>query len=46
MGFILSDDLQVFPVSTAASFTLLKELGISYSTLLEERNVNVGAAEV
>ncbi|XXG89341.1 hypothetical protein AAC387_Pa12g1361 [Persea americana] len=46
MRFVMTDDLQVFPVSTTATFALVKELGISDATVLEERNVNVGASEV
>ncbi|XXG89316.1 hypothetical protein AAC387_Pa12g1348 [Persea americana] len=44
--FIITEDLQVFPVSTKATFTLLNDLGISDVSVLEERNVNVGQAEV
>ncbi|XXG89315.1 hypothetical protein AAC387_Pa12g1347 [Persea americana] len=46
MRFIIRDDLQVFPASMKATFTLLNELGISDASVLEERNVNIGAAEV
>ncbi|KAJ8615858.1 hypothetical protein MRB53_035230 [Persea americana] len=45
MRFIIRDDLQVFPASMKATFTLLNELGISDASVLEERNVNIGAAE-
>ena len=45
MGFIVRDDLQLFLVSTTASFILLKELGIRDATMLEESSVNVGASE-
>ncbi|RWR96795.1 hypothetical protein CKAN_02619700 [Cinnamomum micranthum f. kanehirae] len=46
MRFIIRDDLQVFPVSMNSTFTLLDELGISDASVLEERNVNIGSAEV
>lgn len=46
MKFVLRDDLQGCPVSTNATFTLLKELGICDASVLEERSVNVGTAEV
>lgn len=35
-----------FLFSTGATFQLLEELGIADATVLEERSVNVGAAEV
>lgn len=43
---MITDDLQAFPVSTGATFQLLVELGIADATVLEERSVYVGAAEV
>eukprot|EP00268_Persea_americana_P058810 TRINITY_DN7159_c0_g1_i10.p1 TRINITY_DN7159_c0_g1~~TRINITY_DN7159_c0_g1_i10.p1 ORF type:complete len:500 (-),score=71.82 TRINITY_DN7159_c0_g1_i10:3519-4946(-) len=46
MRFIIRYDLQVFPASVKAASTMLKELGIYDVSVLEERNVNVGAAEV
>ncbi|RWR96798.1 hypothetical protein CKAN_02620000 [Cinnamomum micranthum f. kanehirae] len=46
MRYIIRDDLQVFPISTKATFTLLNDLGISDASVLEERNVNVGPTEV
>ncbi|RWR96800.1 hypothetical protein CKAN_02620200 [Cinnamomum micranthum f. kanehirae] len=46
MRFIIGDDLQVFPVTSKAVFTLLYDLGISDASVLEERNVNVGPTEV
>ncbi|KAJ8615860.1 hypothetical protein MRB53_035232 [Persea americana] len=45
MRFIIRYDLQVFPASVKAASTMLKELGIYDVSVLEERNVNVGAAE-
>ncbi|RWR83865.1 hypothetical protein CKAN_01263900 [Cinnamomum micranthum f. kanehirae] len=46
MGFMIRDDLQVSVVSSTASFALLRELGISDASILEQRNVNVGEEEV
>ncbi|KAJ8615569.1 hypothetical protein MRB53_034941 [Persea americana] len=45
MRYIIREDLQVFPVSPKATFTLLNDLGISGVSVLEQRNVNVGQAE-
>lgn len=45
MGFIIKDDLQLCLASMGTTLTLLNELGIGFASLLEERSVNVGAAE-
>eukprot|EP00268_Persea_americana_P048959 TRINITY_DN520_c0_g1_i5.p1 TRINITY_DN520_c0_g1~~TRINITY_DN520_c0_g1_i5.p1 ORF type:complete len:504 (-),score=80.11 TRINITY_DN520_c0_g1_i5:688-2199(-) len=44
--FMISDDLNVFPVSTSKSLELFKKAAISESTVLEQRNVIVGRREV
>ncbi|XXG89338.1 hypothetical protein AAC387_Pa12g1360 [Persea americana] len=44
--FMISDDLNVFPVSTSKSLELLKKAAISESTVLDQRNVIVGRREV
>ena len=46
MRFMVRDDLQASVVSSAASFALLRELGISDASMVEQRNVNVGEEEV
>ncbi|XXG62170.1 hypothetical protein AAC387_Pa05g0591 [Persea americana] len=46
MRFMIRDDLHISVVSSRESFTLLRELGISDSSVLEEMNVNVGEEEV
>ncbi|KAJ8615869.1 hypothetical protein MRB53_035241 [Persea americana] len=43
--FMISDDLNVFPVSTSKSLELFKKAAISESTVLEQRNVIVGRRE-
>ncbi|KAJ8639397.1 hypothetical protein MRB53_016091 [Persea americana] len=45
MRFMVRDDLQASVVSSAASFALLRELGISDASMVEQRNVNVGEEE-
>lgn len=45
-SFIVSDDLLVKPVSTGASLALLQKLGIEDGSVLEKRNVELGAEEV
>ena len=44
--YMISDDLQVSPVSTASALSLLKDLGIGLRTTFEEHNVRVSAEEV
>ncbi|XXG89337.1 hypothetical protein AAC387_Pa12g1359 [Persea americana] len=46
IDFIISDDLNVFPVSTSMGLELIKKVGINEATVLEQRNVNVGRREV
>ncbi|XXG89311.1 hypothetical protein AAC387_Pa12g1346 [Persea americana] len=46
MRFIIRDHLEVHPVSMTSTFALLNELGITDASVLEERSLNVGAAEV
>ncbi|KAJ8639406.1 hypothetical protein MRB53_016100 [Persea americana] len=46
MRFMIRDDLQISVVSSRESFTLLRELGISDTSVLEEMNVNVGEEEL
>ncbi|KAJ8615868.1 hypothetical protein MRB53_035240 [Persea americana] len=45
IDFIISDDLNVFPVSTSMGLELIKKVGINEATVLEQRNVNVGRRE-
>lgn len=44
--FMVSDDLRVMAASTANTLALLKELGITDCTILEERDVEVGQNEI
>ncbi|RWR96783.1 hypothetical protein CKAN_02618500 [Cinnamomum micranthum f. kanehirae] len=44
--YMISDDLQVFPASTASALSLFKDLGIGLRTTFEEHNVRVSAEEV
>ncbi|KAJ8615876.1 hypothetical protein MRB53_035248 [Persea americana] len=44
-GFLISDDLNVFPVSTSKSLELIKKAGVSERTVLEQRTVSVGRRE-
>eukprot|EP00268_Persea_americana_P048963 TRINITY_DN520_c0_g1_i9.p1 TRINITY_DN520_c0_g1~~TRINITY_DN520_c0_g1_i9.p1 ORF type:complete len:504 (-),score=78.48 TRINITY_DN520_c0_g1_i9:688-2199(-) len=46
IDFIISDDLNVFPVSTSMGLELIKKVGINEATVLEQRNVIVGRREV
>nr|XP_010920704.1 uncharacterized protein LOC105044482 [Elaeis guineensis] len=45
-SFLVSDDLSVRPVSTDASLALFQKLGIEDGSVLQERNVELGAQEV
>ncbi|XP_010920714.1 uncharacterized protein [Elaeis guineensis] len=45
-SFIVSDDLSVKPVSMGASLALFQKLGIEDGSVLEKRNVELGAEEV
>ncbi|XP_058095134.1 uncharacterized protein LOC131240728 isoform X2 [Magnolia sinica] len=45
MRFMISDDLQVGPISTNACLSLLNELGVRDRAALEEKSVNVGTNE-
>ncbi|XP_052183649.1 uncharacterized protein LOC127795787 [Diospyros lotus] len=44
--FIITDDLQVIPGSTAACIALFRKLGINNESELEERTVEIGSKEV
>ncbi|RWR96790.1 hypothetical protein CKAN_02619200 [Cinnamomum micranthum f. kanehirae] len=46
MRYMITDDLQVLPLCMGTTLELLKQLGISDATVLEERNVNLGSEEV
>ena len=43
--FIITDDLQVMPVSTAASFSLFSKHGLTDGSMVEERIFNVAGAD-
>lgn len=45
MTYMITDDLQMFPVSTLASW-VVNNLGITNRTTLEERSVDMGDKEV
>lgn len=44
--YLISDELQIVPVSTAASFSLLSKQGVTNSSNIEERSFCFGADEV
>ncbi|KAJ8615872.1 hypothetical protein MRB53_035244 [Persea americana] len=43
--YMITDDLEVFPVSTLTSWVVLNNLGITERTTLEERSVDLGEKE-
>nr|XP_010920193.1 uncharacterized protein LOC105044094 [Elaeis guineensis] len=46
MRFIICDDLQVMPASVAVFISLIDKLGIHDTTMLDERNLDLGVEEV
>ncbi|RWR96791.1 hypothetical protein CKAN_02619300 [Cinnamomum micranthum f. kanehirae] len=44
--YMITDDLQISPICMGTTLELLKRLGITDATVLEEKNVNLGSEEV
>lgn len=46
MSFMITDDLQIMPASTASLTALFGKLGVSDKNEIEEKTVEVGTKEV
>eukprot|EP00268_Persea_americana_P069207 TRINITY_DN9789_c0_g3_i8.p1 TRINITY_DN9789_c0_g3~~TRINITY_DN9789_c0_g3_i8.p1 ORF type:complete len:505 (-),score=68.43 TRINITY_DN9789_c0_g3_i8:275-1789(-) len=44
--YMITDDFQISPICMGTTLELLKRLGITDATVLEEKNVNLGSEEV
>ncbi|KAF6161014.1 hypothetical protein GIB67_007655 [Kingdonia uniflora] len=44
--FMVTDDLQILPITTETSFTHLKSLGITGRDVLDEKSINVDVEEI